>query len=35
MKQMAHMCSVAAGGSKGSAKKLFEEDMFAIYKMAR
>lgn len=35
MKRMAHMCSVAAGGSKGSAKKLFEEDMLAIYKMAR
>lgn len=35
MKRMAHMCSVAAGGSKGSAKELFEEDMLAVYRMAR
>ncbi len=35
MKQMAHMCSVAAGGHKGSAKVLYEPDMLAIYEMAR
>ncbi|MDE7312642.1 MAG: iron-containing alcohol dehydrogenase [Eubacterium sp.] len=34
LKTMAHMCSVAAGGSKGSAKKLLEEDMLHIYRMA-
>lgn len=34
LKTMAHMCSVAAGGSKGSAKKLAEEDMLQIYRMA-
>lgn len=34
MKTMAHMCSVAAGGSKGSAKKLVEADMLQIYRMA-
>lgn len=34
MKTMAHMCSVAAGGSKGSAKKLAEADMLQIYRMA-
>lgn len=32
---MAHKCSVASGGKKGSAKVLVEEDMLAIYKMAR
>lgn len=31
---MAHKCSVASGGKKGSAKVLVEEDMLAIYKMA-
>ena len=31
---MAHMCSLAAGGCKGSAKKLYEEDMLEIYRMA-
>ncbi len=32
---MAHKCSVASGGKKGSAKVLTEEDMLAIYRMAR
>lgn len=32
---LAHKCSVAAGGKKGSAKVLGETDMLAIYKMAR
>ena len=35
LKLMAHKCSVASGGKKGSAKILVEEDMLAIYKMAR
>ncbi len=34
LEDMAHKCSVAAGGKKGSAKVLYEEDMLAIYKMA-
>ena len=34
MKTMAHMCSLAAGGCKGSARKLYEEDMLEIYRMA-
>ncbi len=34
MKTMAHMCSLAAGGCKGSARKLYEEDMLKIYHMA-
>ena len=34
MKTMARMCSQAAGGQKGSAKKLKEEDMLQIYRMA-
>ena len=34
LKKMAHMCSIAAGGSKGSAKKLVEKDMLEIYRMA-
>jgi len=34
LKTMAHMCSIAAGGSKGSAKKLVEKDMLEIYRMA-
>lgn len=33
--ELAHKCSVAAGGSKGAARVLYEEDMLAIYKMAR
>lgn len=32
---MAHKCSIASGGKKGSAKVLVEEDMLAIYRMAR
>jgi len=32
---MAHKCSIGAGGQKGSAKVLVEEDMLTIYKMAR
>lgn len=35
MKQMAQMCSAAAGGKKGSARVLCEEDMYEIYRMAR
>lgn len=34
LQDMAHKCAVGAGGVKGSAKKLREEDMLAIYKMA-
>lgn len=34
MRMMAHMCSLAAGGCKGSAKKLYEKDMLEIYHMA-
>lgn len=34
LQTMAHMCSEAAGGTKGSAKKLKEEDMLRIYQMA-
>lgn len=34
LEKMAHMCSVGAGGCKGSAKPLQEADMLAIYKMA-
>ena len=34
MELMAHKCSIAAGGKKGSAKVLVEEDMLEIYKMA-
>ena len=35
MKTMAHKCSLAVGGSKGSAKVLDESDMLKIYEMAR
>ncbi len=35
MKLMAHKCYVGTGGPFGSAKKLSEEDMLAIYEMAR
>ena len=35
LKLMAHKCSVASGGKKGSAKVLVEEDMLAIYKIAK
>lgn len=34
LKELARKCSIAAGGSKGSAKVLHEKDMLAIYKMA-
>ncbi len=34
METMAHLCSLAAGGVKGSAKKLYEADMLKIYEMA-
>lgn len=34
LKELAHKCSIACGGSQGSAKVLYEEDMLAIYKMA-
>lgn len=34
LKTMAHKCSVACKGSKGSAKVLHEEDMYQIYKAA-
>lgn len=32
---LAHNCAIAVGGSKGSAKVLYEADMLAIYKMAK
>lgn len=35
MELMAHKCSIASGGKKGSAKVLVEADMLAIYRMAR
>lgn len=35
LKEMAHKCAIAAGGTMGSAKKLTEEDMLAIYKACR
>ena len=31
---LAHNCAVAAGGKKGSAKVLYEDDMYQIYKKA-
>lgn len=34
LRTMAHMCSAAAGGEKGSAKVLEERDMLEIYRMA-
>lgn len=34
LQTMAHKCSVASGGAKGSARVLHEEDMLAIYRMA-
>lgn len=33
--EMAHSCSLATGGVAGSAKKLREPDMVAIYRAAR
>ena len=35
IRQMAESCARAAGGSKGSAKVLYQEDMAEIYRMAR
>ena len=32
---MAHRCATNVGGSRGSAKRLYEDDMRAIYEMAR
>ena len=29
---MAHKCAVGVGGSMGSARRLYEEDMLAIYR---
>lgn len=34
LEEMAHKCRIAVGGLLGSAKKLDESDMLAIYKMA-
>ena len=34
LREMAHKCSIAAGGCQGSAKVLYEADMLAIYQMA-
>ena len=34
LRAMAASCAQACGGSKGSARVLFEEDMYNIYKMA-
>ena len=33
--KMAHNCAIACGGMKGSAKALYEADMYQIYKNAR
>lgn len=35
LEEMAHKCAVGVGGSMGSAKLLYEEDMLAIYKAAQ
>lgn len=35
LRLMAHCCALACGGKKGSAKVLYEEDMYQIYKMAK
>ena len=35
LKEMAHKCAVGVGGSMGSAKLLYEEDMLAIYKASK
>ena len=32
---MAHKCAVGVGGSMGSARLLYEEDMLNIYKASR
>ncbi|MCC8059229.1 MAG: iron-containing alcohol dehydrogenase [Clostridiales bacterium] len=34
LEEMAHKCSIAFNGKRGSAKVLYEEDMLAVYKMA-
>ncbi len=34
LRDMAHRCAVASGGKKGSAKVLYEEDMYEIYRKA-
>ena len=34
LREMAHNCAIASGGKKGSAKLLYEEDMYQIYKAA-
>ena len=34
LKELAHNCSVATGGSRGSARVLYEKDMLEIYRMA-
>ena len=34
LREMAHNCAIASGGKKGSAKVLYEEDMYQIYKAA-
>lgn len=35
LREMAHNCALACGGRKGSAKILFEKDMYQIYKTAK
>ena len=35
LRAMAYSCAVASGGKKGSAKVLYEEDMYQIYKAAK
>ena len=35
LREMAHKCAAGAGGRKGSAKALGEEDMLEIYRMAK
>lgn len=34
LKELAHKCGVATGGSRGSARVLYEKDMLEIYRMA-
>ncbi|MDY4523327.1 MAG: iron-containing alcohol dehydrogenase [Atopobium sp.] len=34
LQEMAHQCAQVNGGSKGSAKRLYEQDFLAIYRMA-
>ncbi|MBR5944944.1 MAG: iron-containing alcohol dehydrogenase, partial [Lachnospiraceae bacterium] len=35
LKEMAHKCAIGVGGSMGSAKLLYEEDMLAIYQASK